>query len=198
MKNWMWLFFLPFIAIGQDKTTAVSLVKSLQTMSDDTTKVNQLHKITLQYIDTDSTKAILYGKKALQLAQKLEWKEGIAISNFQLGSIYSAHYKYDKALLHFNKALTTNNQKLIAKTALNMGCVYTNKSDYPKALDYFHKALKIDEAIGNKKEIAKIAVNMGSVYYGLQKYTKALTYFNQAAKLNTVLGNETDLNKLKL
>ncbi|WP_284652739.1 tetratricopeptide repeat-containing sensor histidine kinase [Flavobacterium terrisoli] len=180
-------------ALGQKQTSIDSLLRTIPQLKEDSAKVNRYNKIAVHYSEIDSTKAFLYNKKALQLAEKIDWKEGITKSNFYLGTIYNTNFNYDKALVHFNKALVTGNQKLLAKTNLNIGCVYTYKSNFSKALDYFHRALKIDEKLGDKKEIAKIATNMGSVYYGIQNYKKALFYFNKAAKVNTETGNENDL-----
>lgn len=188
---WFWIF--PLFMMGQGKDDAKSLLSDLRKMQDDTLKVNQLHKLGLLYIDSDSSRAFFYNRKALQLAQKLQWQEGIAQSNFHLGAVYNVHFSYDKALVFFKRALATSNQRLLSNAYLNIGGLYIQKSDYPKALAYFHRALKIDEAIGNQKGTAKIAANMGSVYYGLQNYKKALYFFDKAAQINEQIGNEADL-----
>ena len=194
MKRWLfWWFLFPAVLLAQKQPVIDSMLVSLRNSKEDTSKVNLLHKIALYYIDTDSTKAFHYGKSALQLSRKIQWEKGIAASNFYLGTIYNAHFNYDKALVYFNQSLSTTNKKMLSKSYQSIGGIYIYKSDYSKALAYYYKALKIDENLKDKKGIAKIAANMGSVYYGMRSYSKAFGYFNKAAKMNEQLGNDTDL-----
>ena len=187
------LLLSTFFAFSQKQVPINELLKSIAQTKEDTAKVHLYNKIALEYTETDSVKAFFYNQKAMALAQKKVWKEGIAQSHFCLGSIYNKLFNFDKALIHFKKSLVSADQKLLAKTQLNLGCIYVYKSDFSSALECFHRALKIDEAIGNQKEIAKIAINMGSVYYGIRNFDKALFYFNKAAKINQEIGNEKDL-----
>ncbi|MBL0013906.1 MAG: tetratricopeptide repeat-containing sensor histidine kinase [Flavobacterium sp.] len=194
-RFYVWMLLLPFLAFGQkvDQSWVDSLLHALPKMKDDTAKVNQLNKITLHYIDTDSTKSFHYATKGLELSKKLKWKEGISNSNFCLGTFYDAHLKYDKALAYFNQALQTENQGIISKSLQSISVIYTNVSNYSKAIDYCFRALKIDEASGNKIGIAKITANLGSIYYGMKDYDKALRYLNKSAKMYEAIGNINEL-----
>jgi len=192
-KVFLLLLFLPSFLFAQKPTAIDSLLLSLRSMKEDTLKVNLLHKSGLFYIDSDTTKAFFYNRKAMELSKKLHWKEGIAKSNFYLGTIYNASFNYEKALGYFNQSLLSTNKKMRSKSYQNIGGIYIYKSNYSKALAFYYKALKIDESLEDKKGIAKIAANIGSIYYGLQSYSKAIDYFNKAAISNEQIGNETDL-----
>ena len=193
-KKLFFLFlFLPLFLFGQKQTSINSLLVTIQSMKDDTLKVNQLHKIALFYIDSDSSKAIHYGQRALHLSDKLHWKEGVANSNFYLGTIDYSHQKYNRSLVYFNRSLSTTIKKRLSKSLQSIGEVYLNTSDFSKALDYSYRALKIDEAIGNKLGIAKLFANLGSIYYGIKNYSKSLDFYNKASKIYVVLDNSNDL-----
>jgi tetratricopeptide (TPR) repeat protein len=193
-KNWLLLLIvIPVFVLAQNQTPVDKMLRSLESMKEDTLKVNQLNKIALSYSDSDSTKAFFYSKKALSLAKKLQWKDGVAKSHFYLGTIYNVYFYYDKALNSFDQSLKTSNQKILSKSFQSIGEVYLNTSNFSKALDYSFRALKIDEAIGNKKGIAKVYANLGSINYGIKKYSKALEFYNKAAKLYEELANSKEL-----
>ena len=193
-KNWLLLLLvIPVFAFAQNQVPIDKMLRSLESMKEDTSKVNQLNKIALSYSDSDSTKAFFYNKKALSLAKKLKWKDGVAKSHFYLGTIYNVYFYYDKALNSFHQSLKTSNQKILSKSFQSIGEVYLNTSNFSKALDYSFRALKIDEAIGNKKGIAKVFANLGSINYGIQKYSKALDFYNKAAEIYEELANSKEL-----
>ncbi len=193
-KNWLLLLIvIPVFVFAQNQAPVDKMLRSLESMKEDTLKVNQLNKIALSYSDSDSTKAFFYNKMAMSLAKKLQWKDGVAKSHFYRGTIYNVYFYYDKALNSFNQSLKTSNKKILSKSFQSIGEVYLNTSDFSKALDYSFRALKIDEAIGNKKGIAKVYANLGSINYGIKKYSKALEFYNKAAKLYEELENSKEL-----
>ncbi|NNT70736.1 tetratricopeptide repeat-containing sensor histidine kinase [Flavobacterium sp. IMCC34852] len=187
------LLFIPVFLFSQKKSTVEEKLRYLESMKEDTSKVNQLNKTALYFSNSDTAKAFFYNKKAIQLAKKLDWKEGMASSNYCLGTIYNAQFNYNKALYFFNQSLQTSIQKNRSKALQSIGEVYLLTSNFSKALEYSYQALKIDEAIGNKKGIAKIYANLGSINYGFQQYSKALNYYNKAAKLYGEFENNKEL-----
>lgn len=186
------LLLFPILLLGQ-KQSSNSVAASLKSMKEDSLKVNLLNKTGFSLINTDTIRALQYSNEALRISKELGWKEGIAKSNFALGTVYNQYLQFDKALVYFKQALGTSNKKLNSTVYQSLGNVYINKSDFSKALDYYFRALKIDESLKDKKDIAKISANIGSIYYGIHDFKNAIFYFNKAAKGNKETGNETDL-----
>lgn len=195
MEKCFGLIFLFFSTlVSAQKTDGLQqMLSALKNSKADTSKVNQLNKISLYYNQTDTSKAVSYAKQALRLARELQWKEGIAKAHFELGIIYNSHFDFDRALVYFQESLKDATPRLQSKINLNIGGIYLNQGDFTQALDYLLRALKTAEAMHDRKYVAKIATNIGSVYFGLQNYNKAIFYFNKAAKLNAQLGNDADL-----
>lgn len=187
------LLFLPLLVLGQKQTSSNLASPSLKSMKEDSLKVNLLNKTGFSLIDTDTVKAFEYSNEALRISKELDWEEGIAKSNFALGTIYNQYSQFDKALVYFNLALETSNQRFKGTLYQSIGNIYINKSDFSKALDYYFRALKIDETLKDKKDIAKISANIGSIYYGIHDFKNALVYFNKAAKGYKETRNENDL-----
>jgi signal transduction histidine kinase/Tfp pilus assembly protein PilF len=183
MKKFVWaMLILPCVLLAQNKTASVdSLLVVLSKSKTDTPKVGTLNKLSVAYVRTDSTKGLNYATQALELAQKLQWEEGIARSYFYLATQYLVHFHYKKALLYFDKSLKiAKDKRLQSKIHAGMGSCYMYESDYSKALASYHRGLKIDESLGDKKGIGKMAMNIGSVYYSIKDYPKSIAFFNKS------------------
>src|ERR1035437_9537346 len=160
MKKLFFFIFLSitcFTSFAQNKKTD-SLLTLLKTDKQDTNKVIHLNALGWMFKQSSPDTAIILGNQALFLAEKQQWKNGIATSLSQLGVYNSIKGNYPKALDYYFKTLKVKeeigNKNSIAATLGNIGIVYRNQVDYPKALDYYFKALKMAEELGNKNLIA--------------------------------------------
>jgi signal transduction histidine kinase len=170
-KYFLFLFIIQCtFSFGQKESQALidSLLEALPEMNDDTQKVNLLNKLSFTYYANNPNEGIKYGQQSLMLAEKLQWKKGIAYANNTIGVNYWARSDYPKALEYYFNSLKINEEagaKIeIAKNLSNIGLVYTNQSDYAKALEYYLKALKINEELKNEKGIGFVLGNIGLVY----------------------------------
>ncbi len=183
-------------AFSQQSSVIDSLLTLIKKDKADTNKVVHLYNLCGKYTDIgfyDS--ALYYGNAALQLAQHLNFKKGIARSYGSIGIIHGEQGNYPKELDYYLKALKVdeelNNKKGISQHLGNIGTVYKNQGDYTKALDYYFKALKISEDIENKKYITSFLINIGIVYRNKADYPKALDHYFKALKMNEELGNKS-------
>ena len=171
-----------------------SLLKELPSAREDTNKVILLNDITYAYTNIEPAVGIKYGQSAVDLAQKMEWKKGVAVAYGNLGVNYMALSDYPKALEFGLKSLKINedlgDKKATAGNLGNIGNVYTNQGDYPAALEYYSKALKIFEDQNNKNGIAITLGNIGNTYADLNNYPKSLEYSLRALAICEELGNE--------
>ena len=91
------------ISFGQNKKCD-SLISLIQKDKEDTNKINHLKELgwELKYINPDTV--ILIGNQSLQLAKKINWKKGIAISLGNLGLYNHIKLNYPNALGYYLKA----------------------------------------------------------------------------------------------
>lgn len=163
-----------------------SLLTQLQKVKEDTNKVNLLVDLCNSYSPINPDDGIKYGKQALSLAEKLNWKTGIANADVWLGYLY--YQKSDNELLtkYSLKALELytelDNKIGISKSLNELGIASYAIDDYPKALDFWLKSLKLRELYGSKKDIAGVLQNIGNVYFKIANYPKALEYYFKAIK----------------
>jgi len=171
-----------------------SLLAVVKTAEDDTTKVNILNKLFLRFEFTDEVKAKEYLNEALELAQKANYKKGLANTYLYFGFLAEDKAAYPEALKNYFASLKTyeeiNDQKGIADSYMTIAGVYKEQSNYPEALENYFISLKIYEKIGNKKGIASSYNNIGNVYSDQGNYAKALKYYFASLKIKEALDDK--------
>jgi tetratricopeptide (TPR) repeat protein len=190
------IFIFPSLLLGQQGKVD-SLINLLKKDREDTCKVIHLNILGREICSVNPDTSIILSQKALSLAEKLRWKNGIASSFGNLGIYYRKKAEFQVSIDYYLKALKIDeelkNLKGIAARLGNIGVVYSELGDYPKSLDHFLKALKISEKLGNNSGIAMWLGQIGLVYSAQSNYNKALNYFLKALKIDEGLSNKTGI-----
>jgi tetratricopeptide (TPR) repeat protein len=174
----------------------ISFVRAYADMSiggtQDTAQVNLLNKQGYSIRLTDHEQTLTKGQQALELAQKLNYTNGIAEAYrvLGLGEAYSnnsamAIADYLNALSFFKKS---NNRLGQAKVYNNIGNLYLG-IDFDESLEYLQRGLKMAQELGNDKLIASAYLNIGNVYQKKKNFTSALNYYNKSRELYTKLND---------
>ncbi|HXL58881.1 MAG TPA: tetratricopeptide repeat protein, partial [Chitinophagaceae bacterium] len=170
-----------------------SLLIQLPKLSKDTGKVKLLNDLSDTYAYINANEGIKVGEQSLSLAQKLNWRKGIATAINSIGAGFEAKSDFPKALEHYLKALklfeALGDKQGISKSLGNIGIVYDYQSDYPKALEYYFKVLRMREESGDKSGIAAFLGNIAVVYKNQSNYSKALEYSLKALDIYKELGD---------
>ena len=175
---------------AQDKNPAsVKLLElKLQKTTVDTTAINILNEIASVYKYSAAKEGLQYGNKALALAQKKQWKKGMADANENLGICNQTLFNYSEAHFYLQKALLLNkqmqNQTKVSGTLKNIALVYLSQKKYIEAITYLEQALKINQSNTSKKVIVYNLNDIANAYYNLNNYNKALVYYQQSLKIN--------------
>ncbi|WP_299460768.1 tetratricopeptide repeat protein [uncultured Microscilla sp.] len=197
LKWWLLVCVFTSPVFSQRLAEKDSLLQLLQTLPDDTNKVNVLNRLCYLCRANDSKNALVYGKRAVTLSEKLDFPKGVALSYFNQGRVYRILGKYNEAILHQEKAYTRwtklKDSIGLAESLREFGIGYRNTGDFPKSLSYFLKAIKIYEALKNKPGIANTAASIGMLYYKQQKYDQSLSYHKKALKIHKRLNIEKSL-----
>ena len=181
---------------GQERID--SLLGQLPKATDDTNKVKLLVDLSHTFYSINPDEGLKFGQQGLALAEKLEWKKGMAnacrtiAGNYGFGkSDYAAALKYSlQSLQQFEEI----GDKLgTARILSDIGVIHWYQANYPDALKYYFDALRINEEINNKPDIAVTLCNIGIVYNSQQDYQKALTYIIKANKIDEEMGNKSGI-----
>ena len=148
---------------------ADSLLLLLNKSTADTNKVKLLNDLSAELISNGNSKsAITHLNEAKELAQKLNYKRGIASAYNKIGYAYWLSGDYDASSENWFAALKIweqlNDKAGISNANSSIGILYHGQGKYPEALEYFTRALKIAESIDDKKGMATAYNNIGNLY----------------------------------
>ncbi|MGZ3921849.1 MAG: tetratricopeptide repeat protein, partial [Bacteroidia bacterium] len=136
-----------------------------------------------------------YSSKALELAQQIGYKKGIAMAYNNLGNLYTSQDNYKKAYEYYSGSLDIskeiNDKKGIATGYNNIASLYSEQKDYKNALRYYEIALKLRKELNDQHTVAASLNNIGSVYYRQAMLDKALDYFFQSLSIKSKIGDKT-------
>jgi tetratricopeptide (TPR) repeat protein len=168
-------------------------VSSQSYIEKDSLKVESLNKTGYDLRLNDPEKTLSYGYRALQLAEKTRYDNGIGEAYRIIGIGYYYLGKNDKALANYLIALSTfkrnNNLSGQAKTYNNIGNLY-KEVHYDKGLEYFKKALVIANQLNDPELKAGYYLNIGIIYYRKENHPTALKYTQLSHSLFNKLNNQ--------
>lgn len=171
-----------------------SLRNILKTEKQDTNTVQALYKLCYFLRDDSSLIALSYGKKALELAIKINYKKGIAASYNNLGTVYSNMGEQEKAIKYYLKSYELkkllNDYNSLANTLTNIGVIYKRDLNYNQALYYFNLAESYANKINSPEFIGKLNYNIANLYYDINNNDSALKLL-KLLRINNKLINDT-------
>ncbi|MCD6556998.1 MAG: tetratricopeptide repeat protein, partial [Bacteroidales bacterium] len=132
---------------AQSEINKDSLLNIVNLNTGSTETIEALNQLAKYYFDRNIDTAIIFGKKALVLSQKISYEKGIADSYRNLGRLYTMSGEYKKSFSYFYKALKINealNDSLsIGKNYSSIGIVHYYQGDIEKALEFCEKTVAI-------------------------------------------------------
>ena len=169
-----------------------SLKKLLTTKIFDTTRVSLLISYSKSLAHSSPDSAIIIATEAKLLAEKIDYKAGLALANKYIGMGYYLQGKYKEAVISWQQAIVVyqliGDKNGVANMLSNQGAVYFNQGDDVKALDLHLKSLKMSEDLNDTLRIVTSLSNIGIVYLNkAATYKKALEYFLPAFKLSSAI-----------
>ncbi|MBI2967382.1 MAG: tetratricopeptide repeat protein [Bacteroidetes bacterium] len=190
--------FKPNDVFSQDTRKIDSLLEVLETGEPDSNRAAVLNIVAAEYANYDYSKAMDFGNRALELAEKLNIKEEIGTACNNIGSINIYQGKYAEALDYLIRALRIweerNDKKSMAKTMNNIGNVYYYLRQFPDAIKWYQKKLDIEKQTGNHMGIAQGLYNIGLIYMEQeQDFDKAFINFNLSLQIMEQIGSAREI-----
>lgn len=151
----------------------------------------------LFYKRADYTKAIQYHRMALQLRKDIGDKLGIAISQTNLGNIYTDLQYYNLAETAYLGALRQYHelQEVLQATRclINLGVLRHEQRHTYAALRNFKEALALAGSANDYENMAICNNNIGGVLAELGQLDTALLYAEEGLKMRYLLDNEVEM-----
>lgn len=141
-------------------------------------------------VQRDFLSAIIYYKKAHEIAQVLKEPQiRLTTLNNMIG-VYRALGEYDRAIEYAEKAralaVSVQLPDQEASLLVNLSTIYVDKKRFQTGLEYLKKAEKIYTQLNHVYQLATVYNNMGIVYRNLKQYPKSIEVYNRA--LDTYIG----------
>lgn len=197
MRLWaflFWVFLVPVLpSFAQTDSTFEAAFSSLK---DDPAKIDSLNDLCMEI--EDGYLAIACEKKVIPLAEKINYKKGLAWAYNNIGITYKNMGKGKEALEHHMQALKIReelgNKKEISSSFNNLGNTYDLLGDKKQAIEYHRKALELREALHDTIGMAKSFNNIASAYVDIPDYYKAIDYGFKAVKLYEAVGERSGIH----
>jgi len=189
------LFFLLFIfmtveVFSQTISPKDSLNNLLLTRNKDTTTVNNLILLAIEYNNEYSDSALVIANEALDLSKMLNFKKGQANAFVQLGNYYSIIGNHEESAKKFHIALK---MRLELKDNIgyigilnNLGQEYSYLEKNDSALNFLTEAYEKSLSVKDKmcriiscENLAQLNQNFGNFVIAMKFYTEALTLNEQ-------------------
>ncbi|MBS1600574.1 MAG: GHKL domain-containing protein [Bacteroidetes bacterium] len=177
----VFIFLFYFSAHAQQGEKLIdSLIRVLPNSKEDTEKVKLLSRISQLYVGSNPKEGFKYAGAGMELAQKLQWKRGIANMNNNLGLLTGDTGNNQGARVYFEKSFAINKemnaQAFMLANMNNIGRSYQRETNFTKASEYYFKAMAIADESGNNEQAALLGTNITSLYIIQKDYSKAAEY----------------------
>lgn len=174
-------------AHGQYKDIDELKARLARTPLNDTNRVNLHNKIAFSYGFVNLIELRRNADLALKLAEKLNFKRGIAESYKNIGLAYMLKNAHPKALDYFNKALKTyrsiGDHHGASRALNNMGYFCSVIKDYKESNNFYRQALAEIQSINDIHSEALLIGNLGNNYEKLNQIETAGKYYREMLKL---------------
>ncbi|MFA0961625.1 tetratricopeptide repeat protein [Roseivirga sp. BDSF3-8] len=187
--------FLALMLVGQflQVKGQVDSLYSILHSSDDEAKVEAYLALTEYFRNVNTDSALLYARKALDLAVSSNKKGKEIEALYNLGLIYRYKGDYEAADSRLNAGLKMareeNDTTYQAYILGGLGVVYYNQGAYEEAIDYYNEAISLSKEI-NDISSASLYNNIGLIYEEKGEYDEAIKYYEQLRDISVQLDNE--------
>jgi len=176
---------LLFLLIALPGFTQIdSLKRVAASEAHDTLRVQALCDLCYTFLSINPDSSIVFGNQAVALAEKIDFKKGIASSRSDLGLAYFYKGDLSKAISLWETASEIreklNDKSGVAALNIKIGAAYFKLGNYEKSLAGQMKALKMFEQLKNDFGAAQALNNVAAVFEMQKQYDKAREYYWRA------------------
>jgi signal transduction histidine kinase len=173
--------------------TIDSLKKALQTQKEDTSKVKTFNALSEEFRFKDKDQQFKYGSDALQLAGKINYKEGEAYAYSNLARFYNDQANFPMEVENIYAAYKlfeeTGNKKMVAYSRHSIAGIYVQNENYAMARKWYQLSLAAYQELGDQEGIARIHNGTGTIDERENNFSAALQKYSAAIKIYSDLGS---------
>lgn len=180
-------YFACHVTLAQTIESADSL-KALLNRADDSVKVDVLNQLVIHLREGNNAEAMQYSIQARDLAQKLDYKKGLAGALGNIGWIYYRRGEFPSALELSTRSLAISESikdyDELGRGLNNLASIYVEQKEYAKALAAFKQALTWGKKVKNNFTVGRSYNNIAYVFF-LTNQLDSSRYYAEAGVVAT-------------
>lgn len=169
----------------------------IETLPDDTTKVNRLIDLGKSYCANDNQKALFYLQEALFLSNNLNYKKGVAYSYLWLGRVYYYKDEYELAENNLQKSFRLfeelNDYYGLAWYYFALASISDLMGDYLNAMDRNQKVIEYAKMAKDDRLLAAGLFGIGATHLDRNEINEGMAYFYEALTIRQNLGDSAGI-----
>lgn len=176
------LFFIPYLLCAQ----IPAIDDSLKRLGDNVEAVDWLNDTLKAFPRTDLVALAFYAEYAIDLAQRLEYKQGEAQALGYLGISFWGRDRHQEAMEQYLQALgifrEIGDRAREARVLVNIGNTYDELGQTDKAMEYVQEAIAILTELDDEKRLSQAQLNLGVIFFYQEAYDSSLYYFEEVMR----------------
>jgi tetratricopeptide (TPR) repeat protein len=184
-----WIISCHFVAFSQpNPKERDTLQQKYDLAKTDSARIMILTEFAWLYRKFDKPKALNYCEQAAQLAEKINFVEGIGFANMAVGNVYNYHTEHNVAIIFYKKAIPyfqkiqyeeVKNHRL-GQLYYNLGEAYRASNLQQEAISSLNEATEFYKKANNKRNLPSIYIEIANIYESQKQYTESLRYADKA------------------
>ena len=189
------LLAVPIFGSAQDKKALDSLYRAFHAETRLQKKADLLYDIACENMNAANPDELgRYADSIELLAQKADYRRGLARSLDIRGQLYYQKSDFGQALPFFRQQLSVFSQAKdsagIGSALTNIGNCFNEMGLHDSSITYLLRAVEIKERLGDLGDVASGLANIGNMYVDGQAYDKGIELLLRALKIRQGLGQE--------
>ena len=186
--------FFGGLVVAQESTEIQVLLKKLNSVKSDTTKINLLEEIGFLYEDIDLEQSIDWYNKAIALAKKKGAKNKLAKIYSSKGIVFQYLQEYDSSIVALKEGIGISEQlkdtSRAAKLYCNLGNTYFYTDQMKFAIPSYKKGLEYAKSVKLHIVTGACYRGIGNCYDKLENYSYCEKYHALALQVDRKNGFE--------
>jgi AraC-like DNA-binding protein len=178
---------LPALLIAISSFCQVEFSGSVESRSEDTTKVQSLIKLSKDFQWIDSYKSLDYADQALKLARKLDYKKGVGISSNIKAFCFWSFGDNELAIQFALEALEIGKENrdpvIQAESYYILARGYSDLKELGKSQEFIVQAANLAKQGNNWEQLCSVYNLMGVIKSMADQKDSALHYYNKAYEI---------------
>lgn len=174
------IFFFTCHAILAQTIESADSLKALLNRAEDSVKVDILNQLVIHLREGNNAEAMQYSIQARDLAQKLNYKRGLAGALGNIGWIYYRRGEFPMALEQSTQSLAISESLKdydeLGRGLNNLASIYVEQKEYNKALTAFKQALIWGKKVNNNFTVGRSYNNIAYVFFLIDQLDSAKSY----------------------